>query len=60
MSSRAPNFYMPLDPKVPMILVGPGTGIAPFRGFWHHRSAEMTINQRKFLWVTELIILHLL
>ncbi|XP_076182998.1 nitric oxide synthase isoform X1 [Ptiloglossa arizonensis] len=37
----APNFYMPTISKAPMILVGPGTGIAPFRGFWHHRLAEM-------------------
>ncbi|XP_043579281.1 nitric oxide synthase, salivary gland [Bombus pyrosoma] len=37
----APNFYMPIEPKAPMILVGPGTGIAPFRGFWHHRLAQM-------------------
>ncbi|XP_011496043.1 PREDICTED: nitric oxide synthase, salivary gland [Ceratosolen solmsi marchali] len=41
----APNFYMPIDQNVPIILVGPGTGIAPFRGFWHHRKAEMDLNK---------------
>lgn len=41
----APNFYMPTETKAPMILVGPGTGIAPFRGFWHHRLAQMKLQQ---------------
>jgi sulfite reductase alpha subunit-like flavoprotein len=41
----APNFYMPIDQNVPIILVGPGTGIAPFRGFWHHRKAEKALNK---------------
>ncbi|XP_047674995.1 nitric oxide synthase, brain isoform X1 [Tachysurus fulvidraco] len=37
----APTFRMPKDSKVPCILIGPGTGIAPFRSFWQQRLYDL-------------------
>ncbi|GAV40112.1 nitrate reductase [Streptomyces acidiscabies] len=37
---RSPHFRPPAESGVPAIMIGPGTGVAPFLGFLHERRAR--------------------
>jgi sulfite reductase (NADPH) flavoprotein alpha-component len=66
---KNPEFRLPADPNTPVIMIGPGTGIAPFRAFLEEREATgargknwLFFGDRNFttdfLYQTELLSYH--
>ncbi|UOQ49974.1 assimilatory sulfite reductase (NADPH) flavoprotein subunit [Gracilibacillus caseinilyticus] len=45
---KNPNFKFPFDEETPVIMIGPGTGVAPFRGYIEERE-ELELKGKTWL-----------